>query len=242
MGSVTRLPACCHGLSDRWPTGFELPGACWASIRFDKERLERDDFQRCGLPHPESIARAAPKRQIEFLTGRLCAREALRQLTGQASVPGVAESRAPVWPDRVIGSITHSGDFAAVVVAPTSRHAGLGLDAERMIDVTRAQRLAGQVLTPDERARMAALPLEEHGHFVTLVFSLKESLFKALFPLVGVRFYFQDAQLVEWDAATRQATLSLRKSLSDAWPAGRRLRGGYVLHESYLISRIAIPA
>lgn len=235
------LPFCCHSASDAWPWHKPLAGAQWVSLRFDRQRLAADDFQRSGIDAPEHIQRAAPKRQAEFLAGRLCAREALYRLMGEAHIPAVAESRAPAWPSGWVGSITHSGDLAAALVAPSRDCRGLGLDAENVLGVQRAERLASQILTPSERNWLARLPSEQRGQFVTLVFSLKESLFKALFPLVGVRFYFQDAELTAWNRETQQASLQLLKTLAPAWPAGSHLQGQYALLENYLLSMVAIP-
>lgn len=236
------LPACCHSVSDAWPWHDPLPGAEWVSLRFDKQRVAAEDFLHCGIPAPENIQRAAPKRQAEYLAGRLCAREALRHLTGIPRVPTIAASRAPLWPAGVAGSITHSGDLAAALVAPVTHYRGIGLDAEEILGVPRATRLASQILTPGERDWLTTLPAEQHGQFVTLVFSLKESLFKALFPLVGVRFYFQDAELSAWDSEMQRASLQLLKPLAAGWPAGRHFSGQYAHRERHLLSMLTIPA
>nr|WP_297459458.1 4'-phosphopantetheinyl transferase superfamily protein [uncultured Halomonas sp.] len=236
------LPVCCGALDERWPWPEPLPGAQCMALRFDKARFSAEDFIRCGIAVPDAIASAAPKRQMEFLAGRLCAREALHRLIGIAHVPAVAQSKAPVWPAGLIGSITHSGDLAAALVAPIQGYRGLGLDAETLLTAQRGERLARQILTPNERDWLATLPTDRRGEFVTLAFSLKESLFKALFPLVNVRFYFQDAELIAWNSETQQTTLQLRKPLSPDWPSASQLHGQYTLLDSYLVSMVAIPA
>ncbi|GHB07809.1 4'-phosphopantetheinyl transferase family protein [Modicisalibacter luteus] len=236
------LPACCHALDASWPWQTALSYVRSYSVRFDRQRLVVDDFIHSGIPLPDTLRNAAPKRQAEYLAGRLCAREALQRLTGTPHVPGMAESKAPLWPSGTVGSITHSGDLAAAMVAPTECYQGVGLDAERQLELARAERLAPQILTPAERDLMAALPVEQQAHFVTAVFSLKESLFKALFPLVNVRFYFQDAQLIDWNPDAQQTVLRLNKTLSEHWPAGSLLSGRHAHLEAYVISLIAIPA
>lgn len=237
-----QLPACCHSLEDAWPWQASLPGVQWRSVRFDRQRLAVDDFIHHSIPLPDKVRHAAPKRQVEYLAGRLCAREALQALIGAPRVPGTAESKAPLWPSGTVGSITHSGDLAAAIVAPSVRYQGIGLDAERQLELARAERLAPQILTLDECHRMAALPAAQRAYFATAVFSLKESLFKALFPLAGVRFYFQDAQLVDWSPDAQRATLRLNKSLSKHWPAGSLLSGQHTQQGPYVISLIDIPA
>ena len=74
---------------------------------------------------------------------------------------------------------------------------------------------------------------------MTLTFSLKESLFKALYPLVGRRFYFEDAELLAWDAEGR-ARLRLLCDLSAEWHHGRELEAQYALFDGRLLSLVAV--
>lgn len=239
---IASLPACLGPWLTAWPWAEALPGARWLALRYDKPGFTAESWSQAAITPPDALCRAASKRQLEFLAGRLCAREALNALTGEPSVPAIGADKAPHWPAGVVGSITHSGDLAAALVAGADRWRGIGQDAEKLLGEARAERLAPQLLSPAERHWLETLPEEQRGEFVTLAFSLKESLFKALFPLVGVRFYFQDAELTGWDAARHRTTLTLRTTLSDEWPAGRSLTGHYAYLERYLLSMIAIPA
>ena len=103
----------------------------------------------------------------------------------------------PQWPHGIVGSITHGAGWAGVVVARQREWRGLGLDIERMLVCERADRLAGEILTPSELEAFASLGDHDRAELVTRTFSLKESLFKALYPLVKQRFYFQDAEVLE---------------------------------------------
>ena len=109
---------------------------------------------------------------------------------------------------------------------------------ENRLDSARAQRLAAEILTPDELVRLdprlAALQ-------VTLTFSLKESLFKALFPLVRKRFYFEHAELLSWSAGGH-ARLRLLTDLSTEWHHGKEIAGQFSLFDERLLSLVAIPA
>ena len=120
------LPACCTPLDAHWPLPEPLPGTVFLSTRFDPALLAPGDFQRSAVPPPASIQRSVAKRQAEFLAGRLCARAALQQLDHLDCVPAIGEDRAPVWPARISGSITHSTGHAAAIVAHTAQWRGLG--------------------------------------------------------------------------------------------------------------------
>ncbi|MDB6145081.1 MAG: 4-phosphopantetheinyl transferase [Pseudomonas sp.] len=235
------LPACCPTLQTHWPLPDALPGVVLVSGVFDHKQLTHDDFQHCGIDAPANIQRSVAKRQAEFLAGRLCAREALQQLDGRRYVPDIGEDRAPIWPVDISGSITHSHGWAAAIVGQRQQWRGLGMDMENLLDADRAQRLAGEILTPDELQRMAAGPAEQIALLVTLTFSAKESLFKALYPLVQKRFYFEDAQLLEW-SDSGHARLRLQIDLSSEWRNGSELDAQFSVQDGQLLSLISINA
>jgi enterobactin synthetase component D len=237
MTTIFHHPACCTPLSDHWPLPLALLGAQLISTRFDPDLLDPEDFDRWGIP----AMRAVSKRQTEFLAGRVCAYEALRRVTGVPAIPAVAQDRSPCWPTGVVGSITHGAGWAAVIVAHSAEWRGLGLDVEKLLPVARADRLAAEILTPRELEAYSGLEDAQRALRVTLTFSIKESLFKALYPLVKTRFYFQEAELIHHDM-NGHARLRLLDDLSEEWQAGAELDGQFVLFDDYLLSLVSIPA
>ncbi|MGY2292226.1 4'-phosphopantetheinyl transferase family protein [Pseudomonas sp. SDO528_S397] len=234
---MNRLPACCTPLDTHWSLPDTLPGTVFFGTHFDPAQLAAGDFQHCAIAPPASIQRSVPKRQAEFLAGRLCARAALQRLDGLDCVPAIGEDRAPVWPAHISGSITHSTGQAAAIVGHKARWRGLGMDLENLLPLERAERLAGEILTPDEMRRMNG----DIAQWVTLTFSAKESLFKALYPLVQKRFYFEHAELVEW-SDTGHATLRLLTDLSDEWCHGKELQAQFAVNDGQLLSLVAVSA
>jgi len=218
-----------------------LPGTVFLSTRFDPALLVAGDFQRSAVPPPASIQRSVAKRQAEFLAGRVCARAALQQLDHLDCVPAIGEDRAPVWPAHISGSITHSTGHAAAIVGHKAQWRGLGMDLENMLPLERAERLAGEILTADEMLRMASVPREQVALVVTLTFSVKESLFKALYPIVQKRFYFEHAEVVEW-SESGQVRLRLLTDLSAEWCHGKELEGQFAVDGEQLLSLVAVGA
>jgi enterobactin synthetase component D len=231
------LPPCCPALNAHWPLPQTLAGVQLISACFDPALLGAEDFSRCAIAPVAGVA----KRQSEYLAGRLCAREALRRLTGAAEVPTVGSDRAPQWPSGLVGSITHGKGWAAAVVALRRDWRGLGLEVEQPLPASRAERLAAEILTPAELLRLQTLPAEQRAWRVSLTFSLKESLFKALYPLVLRRFYFQDAELLH-HSDNGGARLRLLLDLADDWPAGSELGGQFAAVDGHLLSLVGIPA
>jgi len=132
----------------------------------------------------------AERRLKEFKLGRYCARisQLLLGLRARPVTKGV--SREPHWPPGVIGSISHTGDFAVAVVAAAATLESVGLDME-----------SAEPLTADIIA-MTCLPQEnpnQDGALGKLLFSIKESIYKCIFPLVGeyVDFLEMEVRLSE---------------------------------------------
>ncbi|MFQ6576291.1 4'-phosphopantetheinyl transferase family protein [Pseudomonas sp. UM16] len=230
------LPLCCAPLLHHWPLPRPVPGAVLVSCAFDPTQLASDDFARAGIEQTPNLQRSVAKRQAEYLAGRVCARAALQRLDGRQYIPGTHEDRSPIWPAGISGSITHGKGWAAAVVARASDCQGIGLDQETLLSQDRAERLAREILTEAELQRM------DRGQIdltVTLTFSLKESLFKALYPIVQQRFYFEHAEVLEW-SADGQARLRLLTDLSPQWHSGRELLGQFCLQDDQLLTLVSV--
>ncbi|UXY23121.1 4'-phosphopantetheinyl transferase superfamily protein [Streptomyces cynarae] len=153
--------------------------------------------------HPEEeavIARAVDKRRREFTAVRACARHAMEKLgvLPQPVLPG--EHGAPRWPDGLIGSMTHCVGYCAAALARAGELASLGIDAEphdRLPDG-----VLDAVALPTERTRLRGLARSRPSvHWDRLLFSAKESVYKAWFPLTGKWLDFLEAD-VEIDPGT----------------------------------------
>lgn len=202
------------------------------AIRFSREPGSAD----YGIVLPDRIARAAPRRRAEWLAGRCCASEALRLLTGQGTYPGMAPDRSPLWPDGTLGSISHSGDVAVAIAARAGSCLGIGIDIERVMDGRAASEIAPEALTPRERRHLANDPFS-----VTLAFSAKESLFKALYPLLRRPMSFQLSELIAWgDQGT--ARLRLVEELSPELPAGCEVETRFARLGDLLLTRVLVLA
>jgi 4'-phosphopantetheinyl transferase EntD len=130
------------------------------------------------------VARAVDKRRREFAAGRFCAHSALRQL-GVAPGPILPGPKgAPRWPDGVVGSLTHCDGYRAAAVARRETLASIGIDAEPNAALPGdVQRLT---VLPAERVNLTGLAATHPGiHWDRLLFSAKESVYKAWFPLTG---------------------------------------------------------
>ncbi|WP_033824170.1 4'-phosphopantetheinyl transferase [Kitasatospora sp. MBT63] len=163
-------------------------GAAWAQVLDDRDAPAL-------LPQEAALTRdMAPGRLREFTTVRGCARQALARL-GEPPGPILPGPRGePRWPAGVVGSMTHCAGYRAAAVARRSELPTLGIDAEphRALDPG----VLTAVSLPQERTRLAALRLRSPGiHWDRLLFSVKESVFKAWYPLTSRPLGFEEADV-----------------------------------------------
>lgn len=164
-----------------------------------------------------SLAKAVEKRRAEFGTARVCARRALAQL-GFPPTPLVPnQDRSPVWPAGVVGSITHTRGYCAVIVAPDSAFVSVGVDAEQ--DKTLTDDLIQMICTPGERAQLS--PRD-----AVIYFAAKEAFYKCQYPLTQKYLGFQDVEL-DLDLARGTFAARIIKDMDKpAWL--EQLRGRFV--------------
>lgn len=198
-----------------------LPGAHQATFRFSLDDFPLELIRSVGIELPFALRSAVKKRQYEFLAGRYCAQLCLERLgLHPMAAVGFADNRSPIWPPGFIGSITHTHGWASAVVGRRSDFLSIGLDIEHEITETKAQIIQHICRDPAEVDRLSQRGLLTEKEALTLVFSAKESLYKALFPRVQSFFGFHAAELIA--DGPDQFSLVLLSDLSDELLAGRR--------------------
>jgi 4'-phosphopantetheinyl transferase EntD len=141
------------------------------------------------------LGNAVEKRRREFTTARACARMALEKLGFQAAPILTGERGEPLWPAGVVGSITHCDGYRACAVARSSKTTTVGIDAEP--NAALPDGLLDDIARPEELPLLRGLELDStEVHWDRLLFSAKESVYKAWFPLAKRWLGFEDAFIV----------------------------------------------
>jgi 4'-phosphopantetheinyl transferase EntD len=194
------------------------------------------------LPAEEVVvARAVAKRRAAFTTARHCARGALRRL-GQPPVAILPGDRgAPQWPAGIVGSITHCDGYRAAALARADDLVTIGIDAEP--DEPLPDGVLDAIALPSERAAVARLAASAPGvSWDRLLFSAKESIYKAWFPLAGKMLDFSEAEVMI-DPVAR--SFAGRLLVPGPVAAGRRhqqFAGSFVTGRGLVMTAIGVPA
>ncbi len=190
-----------------------------------------------GEDLPASLMRAVPKRKAEFLAGRYLSRQALMALGFSNTSIGIGPSREPIWPEFSTGSISHAGGTAICAVGDSRKLKSIGLDIEDILSSEMAKNLISEILFDSEYEL-----LDSHAYsysaIVTLIFSAKESLFKALFSDVGAYFGFEAARVLSVNPQASRFVIELVQDLTPALPVGSRFNGVYHMSNQKVLTTI----
>lgn len=198
-----------------------LVPAMVVTVATSADLLEAELFEE----EERALGRAVDKRRREFVTGRACARRALERLGMPATAVASGAHGEPLWPRGVVGSITHCEHYRACAVARAQDARSLGIDAEPHAPLPAG--VLEAVASADERRALAA-----HGSGMCwdrVLFSAKEAVFKAWYPLTRRGLAFDD---VDVRIDRRCGTFRADVLVADGEPAefhGRwRVAGGIV--------------
>jgi 4'-phosphopantetheinyl transferase EntD len=144
-------------------------------------------FDKLGLPQNHNYS---PKRLTDFSTGRYCATKALEQMGIKDAIIPIGEEREPIWPDGIVGSISHCDSLTGAIVAKKSDHISLGLDIEEIGRVT--PDLWDLVFTENEKNYLLGLSEKEMLIKSTAIFSAKEAFYKFQYPITKTFLDFLD--------------------------------------------------
>jgi 4'-phosphopantetheinyl transferase EntD len=187
-----------------------------------------------------AVAKAVPSRQREFATGRACARRALAAL-GLPPAPLDRGARGePRWPAGVVGSITHCAGYRAAAVAPATRAASVGIDAEPAGPLPAG--VLDLVTLPAERPALETLSaVRPEVPWERLLFSAKESVYKAWYPLTGRWLGFEEALVtLDPDAGTFTARLLVPGPVLDGRPL-TSFDGRWLARDGLIFTAIVVP-
>ncbi|MEU3183394.1 4'-phosphopantetheinyl transferase superfamily protein [Streptomyces sp. NPDC006923] len=222
-----------------------LPSPCRTA-----ETTGHRDAADLGALHPEERRAAAgfrPRRAREFAAVRACARTALLAL-GEAPAPlPPGPKGAPRWPGGVVGSMTHCDGFRGAAVALSRDLLTVGIDAEPAVPLRPG--LLEHICSGDRellsvRALSARVP---HVPWDKVLFSAKESVYKAWFPLTSrwLGFEHADVDLRPAAGTGTHGTFHARLLGERAVLGGRCLTGfdgRWAVGDGLVVTAVAVPA
>lgn len=209
------------------------------SCRFDISAFNTSLFSQYGIKLPSKLSKAVPKRQAEFLAGRFLAKSGLTELSQPDEEIINGDDRCPIWPKHIIGSITHSNENAACAITTSSHIHALGIDLEYDINQKSCNDIYKSIINKHEETllRGANIPFNQA---VTLAFSAKESLYKALYPQIKQFFNFDAAAIIALDLEQQRLTFELTQNWSADFLQGQHIDCYFIRFKTSYLTTVTL--
>lgn len=183
----------------------------------------------------ELIIYAIEKRQKEFAAGRLCAKEGLFKL-GIINFPILKDGKgAPIWPEGIGGSISHTKGCNGAVVARISKGESLGLDIEK---IDRLEEELWEYLFVEEEREWLKTKDDESQKYASILFSAKEAFYKAQYQLTHSWLGFHDV-MIELTETEEKFVIHLLIE-TGKWKKDSKFEGRYKIFSGYVASGVWI--
>lgn len=178
--------------------------------------------------------RESHKWQEEYARGRLAARNALTKLGLKQQTPILkGPNGEPLWPTGYIGSISHSGGIGVACASKLGEYIGLGIDIEN-IKKKRHIRIFKKIATEKE-LKWIFEKEEEIQKRGVLVFSIKESIYKAVFQALKIKLKYMDAEVIPSFEESEAEIKIFHEELKS-----RKLISGFGFMDEFVVSGVGV--
>lgn len=174
------------------------------------------------------------RRDPAFIAGRLAAHQALDTTTSHANFEIlIGERGEPIWQKDIIGSISHCKSLAIATVAKNKDYKFIGIDIEE-IERDFSSKIINRICSEQEKKWC-----EENNEKIRtlMIFSLKEAIYKALYPICKKFFGFKSVEIIYLKKGT--FSVQLLEELCPELPIDLKfIAHCYCYHEQYILSLV----
>lgn len=218
---------------------IDIAGLVIYQCTFDKQAYHNSFFTQLGIYSPDSLNRAVDKRKSEFLAGRYCAKTVLAELGIDNFTINADKNRCPLWPSGIKGAITHSNTTALAAVTKNPSVTGVGIDIESVIEAKTMNDIQSAILHGHDADFLDSAKVSRETVF-SLIFSIKESFFKAAYPSVGRYFDFDAVNITALDFDKGTFGLRLCQDLTPSLHQGLLVDGHFCFVDGQVLSLLVL--
>lgn len=203
-----------------------------ADIHTISNIFQTDDFER-----PDYLKQAKQQRLNEFYAGRIATEAILVEVLNCRQPITSMTATLPIWPQGVKGSISHAKNKLLVVISTQVEY--LGVDVEYIMPADVAEKMADLILTRPEQDLYISEGMQylSFAEYLTLLFSLKESLYKAIYPQTQHYIDFLQAQLIDINLQHKTAIFQLSAEIKQHYHLRESYHAVWELHADHVVTR-----
>lgn len=207
------------------------------SCRFIESMFNPSSFNCYRIHQPTHIANGSVKKMSHYFAGRYLVSLALNDLDYESVDILNRPDGSPIWPFSISGSISHTRNAACCVIDRTGH--SVGIDIQNILYEPNVSLVEKRVTTViDEISNHPYLKMDRNT-YISLIFSAKECLYKAIYPAVKKHFTFNAFNIIH-PVGENILTFELVYSLSEKHAICTRYKVNYSVSESWVLTWMVI--
>ena len=176
-------------------------GISSVSQRYDISVYNDTLYDFYGVVRPAWFERAVTVRKAEFLAGRILARSLLDDYGCTNENVHIGRYREPIWPNGFAGSLSHCSGYVICVVGKASACAGIGVDVMTPYVLNDLSAIRDIPTLVQDAHAINLKPIFQNTDLAyALAFSLRESVYKAVFPHMEIFLDFDSVEIIDVSA------------------------------------------
>ena len=222
-------------LSEGLFTLMAVDGVIIYQCEFNKDHYQDNLYEHYGVSFNANLERAVNKRKAEFLAGRFCCKKALAYFDIYDCEVAIGGNRAPLWPQGIQGAISHNSHHAMVAATKRTDSLGIGIDIESIMS-TKTMNDIKEAILRDEEHHLLYVPDARAVVVCSLIFSIKETFFKAAYPSTGYYFDFDAITVDKIDYEAKKFYITVKQDLNPQIYSGMKFDGQFEFVDEQVIS------
>lgn len=210
----------------------------WA-VKYDEQHFSLSLYEYFKIPFPIQLQGSVVSRLSSYLSGRIAVRYALENLGEPTTHISIGRNGEPAWPADITGSITHSESLAIAICTNKSKGILVGIDTEQLTTSNKLENLKNIISNPSEVNKIIeVLGWPSVGEAKLLIFSAKESLFKALHKYIQKYLDFDSLKLIDLDKESQIMKFIITKKLSESFKKNDKIYVKYLIDKNNLVTLV----
>jgi len=215
----------------------------WASCFFRPQNFDPSLFINQKIYYDKYLEISTNKRQCEFLAGRYAAKLAFSHYIDADNILPIPIGKhgEPIWPDKYLGSISHSNKQAICAIAKKSKVSYLGIDIEYYFNDSRTLKIRELIMTVKEKRILKWINFSE-SQSATLIFSAKESIYKAFFLQTNGKIDLKSSILIGIDNTNKILFFNIKEELVKIYHIPPLIEVSYVFSSLFVRTSVIIKS
>ena len=205
----------CTKVEDALDRLVDIPGTVFCCLPIELCACNSSKLKRIYSLYGDYTVKMTINRQNSFLLGRYCAHACMNKLRIAEKTITASKFGMPIF-ESVSGSIAHSNTHAIACLSNSKSIFSVGIDIENIVSNQDAVRLVNFIFTKVEYNRFWIASQYPKKHIFTLIFSLKESIYKAISGSIKKPINFKMIEIIEIDYINSSAKFLLHDDYSKA--------------------------